>query len=64
MTTHFLRVSKNLAVEIRVEEDMVAVTTEYMGNLKTTYYDCVEDAIDMTLLPSVHEYLKQEYATN
>jgi hypothetical protein len=64
MTLHFLRLSKNLAVEIRVEEHIVAVTTEYMGKERTTYYDCVKDAMDMTMLPAVHEYLKLEYATN
>ena len=59
-----LKVSQNLSVEIKIEDGMVYVTTNNMGRLRTTYYDCIEDAMDMTSLPSVHEYLKSIYATN
>jgi hypothetical protein len=59
-----IKVSKNLSVEIRVEENIVFVTTCYMGKLRTTSYDSVEDAIEQTTLPSVHNFLKSKYATN
>jgi hypothetical protein len=53
-----IKVSKNLEVTIEIIEGMVFVTTNYFNNKRTTSYDSVEDAIDQTTLPSVHNFLK------
>ena len=59
-----LKVTKYLTVNIEIFEGMVLVTTDYYNHKRTTSYDSVEDAIDMTTLPSVHNFLKSLYATN
>jgi hypothetical protein len=53
-----LKVTKNLTVNIEILEGMVFVTTNYYNYKRTTSYDSVEDAIDQTTLPSVHNFLK------
>jgi hypothetical protein len=53
-----LKVTNNLTVNIEILEGMVLVTTDYYNYKRTTSYDSVEDAIDQTTLPSVHNFLK------
>jgi hypothetical protein len=53
-----LKVTKNLTVNIEIFEGMVLVTTNYYNYKRTTSYDSIEDAIDQTTLPSVHNFLK------